>query len=207
MTLRNRLPPWHERLRLSNGHEVLIRPIRPEDAEPLRASFALLEPEEIRNRYLHTVQEISKAEAERLTQPDPQTEFALVATEPELPGEAMVAAVGRIFLLPNSRDAEYSILVSKHMRAMGLGRHIILRLVRWARGRRVERIFGDVLHLNHPMLELCESLGFTRQTDQDSPGLFRVMLDLREQYPDMDVAGSRPRRRGRRQAGKPPVLL
>ena len=51
MAERNRMPPWHERLRLRNGREVQIRPIRPEDAEPLRAGFGLLRPEEIRQRF------------------------------------------------------------------------------------------------------------------------------------------------------------
>ena len=32
------LPPWHQELQLSNGRRVLIRPIRPEDADPLRAA-------------------------------------------------------------------------------------------------------------------------------------------------------------------------
>ena len=40
MAARNRLPPWHEQIRLSNGREVLIRPIRPADADPLRQGFA-----------------------------------------------------------------------------------------------------------------------------------------------------------------------
>src|SRR5690606_17109428 len=44
MVARNRLPPWHEEIRLRNGREVLIRPIRPEDAPALRAGFELLEP-------------------------------------------------------------------------------------------------------------------------------------------------------------------
>ena len=35
MAARNRMPPWHENVRLSNGRDVLIRPIRPEDAVPL----------------------------------------------------------------------------------------------------------------------------------------------------------------------------
>ena len=35
MAARNRLPPWHQELRLTNGREVLIRPIRPDDALPL----------------------------------------------------------------------------------------------------------------------------------------------------------------------------
>ena len=32
MTAPKRLPPWHEHFRLPNGRELLIRPIRPEDA-------------------------------------------------------------------------------------------------------------------------------------------------------------------------------
>ncbi|PJK00255.1 N-acetyltransferase [Lysobacteraceae bacterium NML03-0222] len=186
MVARNRLPPWHEELTLSNGRKILIRPIHPADGEPLRASFVLLEPDEIRNRYLRAVQGLSSAEIERLTHPDPRSEFALVAAEPYPPGEALLGAVARVCLTPNSRDAEYSILVSKYVRAMGLGRHLMVRLVRWARTQKVERLYGDVLDQNHPMLGLCESLGFTRQRDQDSPGLFRVMLDLREQYPDKE---------------------
>ena len=37
MAARNRMPPWHENVRLSNRREILIRPIRPEDALTLRA--------------------------------------------------------------------------------------------------------------------------------------------------------------------------
>ena len=54
MAARNRMPPWHEHLRLRNGREVLIRPIRPEDAVPLRAAFVLLQPDEVRQRTGYT---------------------------------------------------------------------------------------------------------------------------------------------------------
>ena len=187
MTAPKRLPPWHEHFRLPSGRELLIRPIRPEDAGPIQGAFGLLGPEEIRHRFLYALKELSPEMAQRLTHPDPNTEFALVAAEPYPAGEALVGAVGRVFLIENTRDAEYSILVSKYIRAMGLGRHLMLRLVRWARGQKVERLYGDVFDQNHPMLALCESLGFVRQRDDDSPGLIRVMLDLREQHPDEDA--------------------
>lgn len=181
MVMRNRLPPWHEALTLANGRQVLIRPIRPEDAGPLQASFALLEPDEVRDHYL---QKFPAAEIQRLTHPDPRCEFTLVAAEPYPAGEALLGAVAGVRLIPGSRDAEYAILVSKYVRAMGLGRHLVIRLVRWARGQKVERLYGDVLEQNRPMLGLCESLGFTRQQEDDKPGLLRVMLDLREKHPD-----------------------
>jgi hypothetical protein len=60
---------------------------------------------------------------------------------------------------------------------MGLGRHLMRRLVRWARGRRLERLYGDVLEHNQPMLALAQSLGFRRES-ADDPGLVRVVLEL-----------------------------
>ena len=181
MAARNRLPPWHEQLRLANGREVLIRPIRPDDAAPLRAGFALLQPDEIRQRFLYAMKELTPEMADRLTRPDTRCEFALVAAEPLPPGEALVGAVARASTndsVPGQgREAEFAILVSRYINGMGLGRHLMRRLVRWAKGRKLERLYGDVLEHNNPMLSLAESLGFRREAS-DAPGLVRVVLDL-----------------------------
>jgi RimJ/RimL family protein N-acetyltransferase len=177
MAARNRLPPWHEMIRLPNGREVLIRPIRPDDAVPLRAGFPLLQPEEIRQRFLHAVKELTPEMAERLTRPDPRCEFAIVAAEPLPPGEALVGAVARVAIVDGTREAEFAILVSSFIAGMGMGRHLMRRLVRWSRGKKLERIHGDVLEHNQAMLALAQSLGFRRET-ADAPGLVRVVLDL-----------------------------
>ena len=183
MAARNRLPPWHEHLRLANGREVLIRPIRPDDAETLRAGFALLQPDEIRQRFLYALKELTPEMAERLTRPDSKREFALVAAEPLPPGEALVGAVARVVIADGasgngSRDAEFAILVSRYINGMGLGRHLMRRLVRWARGKKLDHLYGDVLEHNQAMLALAQSLGFRREAS-DAPGLVRVVLDLR----------------------------
>ena len=73
MAARNRMPPWHEKLTLANGRELLIRPVRPEDAGPIRAGFSLLEPNEIRQRFLHPMKELGESQADRLTRPDPRS--------------------------------------------------------------------------------------------------------------------------------------
>ena len=177
MAARNRMPPWHEHLRLRNGREVLIRPIRPEDAVPLRAAFVLLQPDEVRQRFLHPMKELGVQEAERLTRPDPRREFALVAAEPLPPGEALVGAVARLAVDDNGHDAEFAILVSHYVAGMGLGRHLMRRLVRWARGRKLRRLYGDVLESNLPMQALAASLDFRREP-ADGPGLVRMVLDL-----------------------------
>src|SRR5688572_15705026 len=179
MAARERLPPWHERMRLPNGREVLIRPIRPEDAEPIRASFSLLEPEEVRQRFLYALKELTTDMADRMTRINPKTEFALVAAEPLPPGEALVGAVARIAIDENGKDAEFAILVSHYVAGMGLGRYLMTRLVKWARGKKLDRVYGDVFEQNHAMLALAQSLGFEREFQHDAPGLVRVVLNLK----------------------------
>lgn len=179
MVARNRLPPWHEEITLTNGREILIRPIRPDDAVPLRAGFDLLHPEEVRHRFLHAVNELTPEMADRFCRPDPHAEFALVAAEPLPPGEALIGAVARVSVVPHTRTGEFAILVSHYIAEMGLGRHLMQRLSRWAKGKRLESLFGDVLENNAPMLSLAKSLGFTREAG-DSPGLVRVVLDLKK---------------------------
>ena len=177
MAARNRMPPWHENVRLSNGREILIRPIRPEDALTLRAGFALLQPDEVRQRFLHPMKELSVEQAERLARPNTRREFALVAAEPLPPGEALVGAVARIVVDDDGKAGEFAILVSHYINGMGLGRHLMRRLVRWAKGRKVQRVYGDVLESNLPMQALATSLGF-RQEATGEPGLVRVVLDI-----------------------------
>src|SRR5690606_37514026 len=135
MPARERLPPWHERQRLPNGREVLIRPIRPEDADPLRASFSLLQPEEVRQRFLQSMKSLPEDMLERLTRVNPKTEFALVAAEPLPPGEALVGAVARVTADPEGEQGEFAILVSHYVAGQGLGRYLMTRLVKWARAR------------------------------------------------------------------------
>ena len=184
MPARERLPPWHERQRLPNGREVLIRPIRPEDADPLRASFPLLQPEEVRQRFLHSMKTLPEEMLERLTRVNPKNEFALVAAEPLPPGEALVGAVARVTTDPDGEQGEFAILVSHYVAGQGLGRYLMTRLVKWARGKKLTRLYGDVLEHNQPMLSLAYSLGFERRSMED--GLVRVVLELEPE----DAAGA-----------------
>lgn len=176
MAARNRLPPWHEMIRTADGREVLIRPIRPEDAVPLGAALPLLGPDELHARFLQG-KAPNPATLERLSKPDPRREFALVASEPLQPGEAVIGAVARVGMVDDTRNGEFSILVGRFLAGKGLGRHLMRRLVRWARGKKLERLSGEVAEDNQPMLALAQSLGFRRE-EVTAPGYVRVVLDL-----------------------------
>ncbi|MEN5209108.1 GNAT family N-acetyltransferase [Stenotrophomonas terrae] len=179
MATRNRMPPWHENFKAPSGRELLIRPIRPEDGAPLQGAFALFGPEEVRDKFLQSVESLSDETAQRLTHPNPKTEIALVAAEPLPPGEALVGAVARASIIPGTRDAEYAILVSRFLAGQGLGRQLMRKLVKWARGKYLDRLYGDIAQDNEPMLQLAASLGFKQVPHPAAaPGLVRMVLEL-----------------------------
>lgn len=187
MVARNRLPPWHEEIRLRNGHEVLIRPIRPEDAPVLRASFELLEPGDTRHHLLAGASGIGLDRARQLAQPDTRSEFTLVVTEQDLPpGEAMVLGLARAAVPSGRREAGFAILVGRNVAGMGLGRHLLRRLARWARGKRLDALQGDIPEDNGPLVELALSMGFA-QVEGGDPGYTRVRLSLAEATPSAGI--------------------
>lgn len=170
---------WQERLLLDDGRELWLRPISPLDAEPLRVGFSLLTPEEVRMRFLHPLKQLTPEMAHRMTNLDPEREFALVAAEPLPAGEALVGAVVRASIDADRNSADFAILVSRFLAGQGLGSLLMKCIIRWARLKRLDQLHGDVLEDNTAMLKLAQQLGFRRETVQDEPGIRRVLLDLR----------------------------
>jgi RimJ/RimL family protein N-acetyltransferase len=176
---RERLGLWRERLQLPDGRTLLLRPISPDDAEPLRRSFALLSPEEVRLRFLHPITEITPDFARQLTHLDPQTGFALVLAEPLPPDEALLGAVARLAVDRETREAEFALVVGRPIAGQGVGTYLLRRLIDYARRRRLHTVWGDVREENTAMLAVCDELGFTRSHTGEEPGTVRVRKELR----------------------------
>jgi Acetyltransferase (GNAT) family. len=81
-------------------------------------------------------------------------------------------------VVDDTRQGEFAILVGRFLAGMGLGRHLMRRLVRWARGKKLDCLYGDIDQDNQPMLALAQSLGFRVEPSATS-GYVRVVLDLR----------------------------
>jgi RimJ/RimL family protein N-acetyltransferase len=171
--------PWTERLVMADGRQLLLRPICPADAEPLRHGFSLLHPEEVRMRFMYSMKELSPEMAQRLTTLDGRRDFALVAAEPLPPGEALITSVVRASIDEDGRRAEFAILVSHFIAGQGLGYLLMKRIIRWARLKRLDELYGDVLEDNTAMLKLADALGFQREHRLPDPGVVRVRLPLR----------------------------
>lgn len=179
MSGHKRLPPWHELFRQEDGREWLIRPIRPEDADPLLATFTLLGPAEIRQRLVPRGAAAFDIEAaHKLCAPNPQQSFVLVAAENQAPGEALVAALVKVTVVPRTRDAEYAVLIGNFISGQGVGRKLLQRAVKWARTKKLDYLYGWVPQSNKAMMELALSFGFRHDVAGSVPGLLRVTLDL-----------------------------
>ena len=169
--------PSHERLILDDGRELRLRPIAATDADPIRAGFALLTPEEIRFRYLHPMKSLGEEYLQKLTHPRRGRDCVLVVAEPLPPGDALIGAVARLSRVAGTREAEFAVLVSHFLAGQGLGRLLLKKLIAVARRWKLHAVHGDVLEDNATMLRLVEAFGFRREA-RDVPGIVRVRLPL-----------------------------
>lgn len=161
-----------------DGQLLLLRPILPEDETALRATFARLSPEEVRFRFFVPMKLMDHVTAARFSQIDYDRQMALVLTVPGIAGHTEIFGVVRSIEDPDREQAEFAIVVEQRMAGRGLGKHLMHRIIDYARGRGVRELYGEVLADNHRMLTLCRECGFLEAKDVHEPGVVRVTMRL-----------------------------
>jgi acetyltransferase len=169
--------PWTA----TNGMQVLLRPVRPED-EPAMARFnKMLSDRSVYLRYFHMQKLSSRVAHERLLRKcfiDYDREMALVADGVDpASGEHEIMAVGRLTRMHGSREAEVAVLVADRFQRCGLGSELLGRLIQVARDERLERIAATVLFENLAMRSLASRYGFKVVKDADL-SVLRAVLTL-----------------------------
>ena len=162
--------------RLSDGTPVTVRAIRPEDEPLIIDLHSTLSERTIRLRFFRMVKRLSHDSLIRLCYLDYDREMALVAVHHDEKGPHILG-VSRYYLDPETRDAEFAVVVSDRWQGKGLGQHLMRRLIEAARQAGVKRLVGAVLGENRPMLELVKELGFTVQPGSED-GVVEVALAL-----------------------------
>jgi acetyltransferase len=160
------------RARLRDGHEITIRPVRPEDAPAFHEAFAHVSAESVRMRFFGPLTALSEAYAARLTQIDYDREMALVAANGGIMGVARLSAD------PDNERAEYAIIVRDDLHRRGLGEVLMRHLIAYARDKGIGDLYGDVLAENRAMLALADKLGFARQRSPEDARVVRTTLSL-----------------------------
>lgn len=144
-----------ETIRLDDGREFVLRPLRPDDLEALRRAFLRLTPEEIEYRFFYRSRELPASVMAQVRGFDPAREAAFVVDDA---GE--IRAVADLHEeRPDAREAEFGLIVGRAISGNGIGRRLMLRLLEEARRRGLAALVGSVRADNTRMLELCRDLG------------------------------------------------
>src|ERR1022692_3005475 len=146
--------------KLADGKEIVIRAIRAEDEPLIEAHHRTLSEQSIRRRFFSMVKTLSRDSMIRLCHLDYAREMALVAEGKNEQGQRAIFGVSRYYMNPQTREAEFAVIVSDTFQGKGLGQHLMERLIAVARERGVRQLVGSVLRDNGPMLTLAKELGF-----------------------------------------------
>lgn len=164
-----------EHATLRDGTEVVLRLVRPDDKELLRAGFARLSPESRYRRFFAVKTELSADELRYLTELDQVGHLAIGTTTAD-GGEGV--GVARFIALPDEPGlAEAAIAVADEIQGRGLGSLLFQRLVAAARERGIERFRCEMLGSNQGMAELVRHLAPTASCEVES-GVMRMEFTL-----------------------------
>jgi len=169
------IPPYPAELSapfpLRDGRRVLVRPIRPEDAEALAALVRRVPAEDLRYRFFQRLKELPPAQIARLTNIDYSREMAFAAADGEV-----IGGVARL-VMDGEGGGEFAILVDAAWKRGGLARHLMARILDWGRSRGLRRVAGQVLAENLAMLRFTRSIGFATRRTED-PEILEAWIDL-----------------------------
>ena len=165
---------WH----LTDGNDISVRPIQPEDAAIEKYFVENLSDESKYFRFMQRMDKLTPLMLARFTQIDYDREMALVAVTGEHTPEAAIIGVARYISNPDGQSCEFALTVSDDWQQKGIGRQLMERLMNVARDRGLEIMEGDVLSQNNKMLRLCKKLGFRSVHDKNDPEVTVVRRHL-----------------------------
>jgi RimJ/RimL family protein N-acetyltransferase len=171
--------PWHslsgwsimgtgegQVLQLTDGSEVVVRPIGPDDASLMQAFVRRLSARSRRFRFFVALAELPAAQLDRFVNVDPARGLALVALSGRQEDAAIVAEA-RYAKAQEDDNAEFAIAVADDFQRRGLGRHLVKRLLATAWRRGVRRVIGEIKSDNRAMLAFAKRLGFRLQSSRE----------------------------------------
>jgi RimJ/RimL family protein N-acetyltransferase len=171
---------------IKDRRRLIMRAIRPSDAEAVEAAFYRLSDESRRQRFMTAVTELTPEMLERAVKPLQGRELVLVAVRRDGAGE-IIAGGARYVADSDARRCEFAVTVSDDWQGLGIATKLMRVLMDVAGRRGIEEIYGYVLATNQPMLRLALRLGFDVLDSDEGATVKLVRAALRK-----------PRRRSRK---------
>ncbi len=167
------------KIQLNDGTDIVVRPIRPEDAESEAKFVRGLSDQAKYFRFMNTFHELSQDMLVRFTQIDYHNEMALIAvTFNGTEGEQI--GVARYMTNVDKTSCEFALVVSDQWQSKGIAHHLMRNLMEVARDRDLDVMEGQVLTNNTRMLDLMRSLNFVISNDPEDERIKRVAARLHQ---------------------------
>jgi len=162
---------------LADGTDIMIRPIRPEDADIEKEFVHNLSQETKYFRFMQSLQELSPEMVVRFTQIDYDREMAFIAVV-EVASQELEVGVCRYTVNPDGLTCEFAIVIADKWQNKGIGHRLMYSLMNAARARGLKMMQGEVLSANHNMLRLVRSLSFITRVEPDDTGITLISKTL-----------------------------
>jgi acetyltransferase len=163
--------------RLRGDDTVLLRPIRPEDAQAEKRFISRLSPQTMYNRFHVPLRELTTERLVRFTQIDYDREIAFVAIDGSGEQEE-IRGVARYTRMPDGFSCEFGIVIEDAWQGRGLGHALMTALEETARSRGLTEIIGYVLKENDGMGKLMRGRGYIATSAPDDEGVRRYIKRL-----------------------------
>jgi RimJ/RimL family protein N-acetyltransferase len=164
-----------ELVRLRDGSEVLLRPIRPSDKTLLKAGFEQLSPESRYRRFFSPITKLSDKMLVYLTEVDHHDHEALVAVQPKCSAPVGVARYVR--LPEDPHVAEVAVTVVDPWQGRGVATELVNRLVERAQEAGIEQFAATCIATNRDVIDLLQRVGAST-TEHLDEGLVELTIDL-----------------------------
>lgn len=149
---------------IADGTEVLFRPVKPTDEEPMRELFYSLSERSIQYRFFRPVRSMPHSKIMPLVSIDYTKDMAIVTTVPDMAGEKIVAIGNYIRRSKEDDMAEVSFMVRDEWQSRGLGRSLLAYLVEIAVRSGIKGFVASVLAENKQMMSVFHSSGYKLET-------------------------------------------
>lgn len=142
------------------GQRLRVRRVRPEDSPLYEQFLGRITQADLRRRFFSCVRQASPAAIAQFTRLDQRQDVGFVATSADDGGPQSILAVAQAHTDDGLVAAEFALLVRSDLKGRGLGRLLLLKLIRCCRQRGTRRLSGFVLSDNTRMERLARALGF-----------------------------------------------
>jgi len=167
---------YMKEIKLRDGTQVLLRPIKPEDENMWQEMFNTFSEEAVRFRFFRRIKNTPHEMRTRYCNIDYDREIGIVA-EINDKGKRRILGVSRIIMTPGQNDeAEFALIVSDEWQRRGLGSDFLDHTIHIAKDKGLEKITGIVLKDNIPMITLCKEKNF--KIESGDPGEYNVEYRL-----------------------------